>query len=157
MTCRLSPVLIVACRRDFLDAEIINFVAQLTPLVKQKLILSLISFKKRNERSTDSRIISICVGEVKNSTGLSSQPQSQFHFLKFKKFLQTLFETVNFVSHVISENEKNEETPVCEMVTRIGDRRMMTWCCLSHDMTAGKLALCVKMEIITFSTTEMKQ
>ena len=69
VTCRLSPVLIVACRRDFLDAEIINFVAQLTPLVKQKLILSLISFKKRNERSTDSRIISICVGEVKKFNG----------------------------------------------------------------------------------------
>ena len=42
------------------------------------------------------------------------------------------------------------------MVTRIGDRRMMTWCCLSHDVTAGKLALCVKMGIITFSTTEME-
>ena len=46
VTCRLSPVLIVAGRRDFLDAEIINFVAQLTPLVKQKLILSFIISKK---------------------------------------------------------------------------------------------------------------
>lgn len=43
------------------------------------------------------------------------------------------------------------------MVTRIGDRRMMTWCQLSHDVTAGKLGLCVKMEIITFITTEVKQ